>query len=776
LQFDERSDSVYDDLALPKRKMICRLFVLLSLFFLPAYLYAQANQSSSSNPLGDLNPTESGGKFGQSPVEITSEGQTRYEGGVAIAENHVVIHYGDVAIYCEYALYNPETHDVFVKERVRIYRGDYAFVCDRAVYNLETKRLYMADFAGAKLPFEITGTNLTSFESNEYQIYDGSFTTSDSSQPDYHIQAKGIRIYPNDRIIFTNAWVYVKDIPVFWFPYLYQSLNNQFLFLVSPGYNSNYGAYIVSDIGFPIFDHFNAILHLNAYSLRGPALGIEVNYNLGEAEQQDTLKINTFFIKDKGANINDTSLGREQVSDGRYRLSYESRTYLASDTSFVLDINKFSDPYLMEDFFPYEFEVDPQPRTYVELIKQGDAYALSLFANYQANNFFQTTEKLPELSWEVVRTPLFNSPIYYEGTTTAGWDELAQPSGTFFNPTLNPDYSSFRLDSFHQLSYPNTYFGFLSVVPRAGFRATYYSRTGVVTEGDPSLGIPFGSVVYQPSGTRFVFNAGFDTSFKLSHIYEGVQAHWLGLDGLLHVIQPYADYAWVSTPNIGPGKILPYDRYLTSTYLPPIDFPEFTATDSIAHESVLRLGILNKFDTRRDNATFQWLTLDTFLDVNFKNPYEQTYYSDIQEQVRFNPVPWLSLTEYAQIPWIDKKQFWEFNTVLTWTISPNIDVTLLHSYLSHNPLEPKTNSTYLQTYFRINSNWGFSILEEYDQTTGRLGVQKYTFHRDLSSWIASLGLYENNNGGNKNTYGVELILTLKDLPKYGFPVNLSPGL
>jgi LPS-assembly protein len=297
-----------------------------------------------------------------------------------------------------------------------------------------------------------------------------------------------------------------------------------------------------------------------------------------------------------------------------------------------------------------------------------------------------------------------------------------------------------------------------------------------VTPGDPSLGIPFGSVVYEPGGTRYVFNTGFDTSFKLSHVYEGVQAHWLGLDGLLHVIQPYADYSWVSTPNIGPGKILPYDRYLTQTYLPPIDFPEFTATDSIAGMSVMRLGVLNKFETRRDSATWQWITLDTFLDVNFKNPYEQTYYSDIQSVVRFNPVPWLNLTEYAQIPWIDKKQFWEFNTYLTWTVTPNIDLTLLHSYLNHNPLEPKTNSTYLQTYFRINSNWGFSILEEYDQTTGRLGVQKYTFHRDLSSWIASLGLYENNNGGGKNTYGVELILTLKDLPKYGFPVNLSPGL
>ena len=62
--------------------MICRLFVLLSLVLLPVCLYAQANKSNSGNPLSDLNPTEPGGKFSQSPVEITSEGETRYEGGV----------------------------------------------------------------------------------------------------------------------------------------------------------------------------------------------------------------------------------------------------------------------------------------------------------------------------------------------------------------------------------------------------------------------------------------------------------------------------------------------------------------------------------------------------------------------------------------------------------------------------------------------------------------------------------------------------------------------
>jgi LPS-assembly protein len=153
------------------------------------------------------------------------------------------------------------------------------------------------------------------------------------------------------------------------------------------------------------------------------------------------------------------------------------------------------------------------------------------------------------------------------------------------------------------------------------------------------------------------------------------------------VIQPYADYSWVSTPNIGPGQILPFDRFLPSTYLPAINFPQFTAIDSIAHLSVLRLGVQNKFLTRRDNGTWAWLTIDTFLDVNFKNPYELTYYSNLQAQVRFNPVPWLYLTEYAQIPTFEKQNFWEFNTVLVWTVTPSIDLTLIHSYLDHNPLE-----------------------------------------------------------------------------------------
>jgi LPS-assembly protein len=46
-------------------------------------------------------------------------------------------------------------------------------------------------------------------------------------------------------------------------------------------------------------------------------------------------------------------------------------------------------------------------------------------------------------------------------------------------------------------------------------------------------------------------------------------------------------------------------------------------------------------------------------------------------------------------------------------------------------------------------------------------------HRDLSSWIASLGFVVHDNGG-VNDYGLVLTFTLKDIPGVRLPVSLDP--
>jgi hypothetical protein len=340
-------------------------------------------------------------------------------------------------------------------------------------------------------------------------------------------------------------------------------------------------------------------------------------------------------------------------------------------------------------------------------------------------------------------------------------------------------------------------------VPRIGVRGTYYSETGTFTEADGSnFPLVEGTITHPgPNGTllpgpggprwRLALNAGAEASFKLSRAYEGVQARWLGLDGLRHVIQPYLNFSWVSTPTLNPNDILPMDRYIASTRLPAIDFPEFTSIDSISHWTVLRLGMRSRLLTRRDNATLDWLDLDTYFDVDFNNPFAQVIsiktdpktgkktqtlqdYSNVFNRFRFQPVPWLALSIDSQLP-VFGRGFSEFNTYIDWTINPNIRLTLSDRYLHGNPFFQDSNQVAVTSYFRINENWGFSIYEAYEGQTGTFLEQTYAIHRDLSSWVASFGLDFKNNGGGKQQSGVYITFTLKDLPRFGLPLHLNVG-
>ncbi|MBV8142820.1 MAG: LPS assembly protein LptD, partial [Verrucomicrobia bacterium] len=580
--------------------MRLKILGLLFLVLLPTDLFAQGttppavpSPSPPSNKAPEFNPLlplQNARQTGQVPVEINSE-QTRFEGGIAVAEGNVVIRYGEVTIYCDYAEYDPETHEIVLRRNVRLYQDRYAFVADRAIYNLQTKALKMSDFGGLKQPFQIKGDTVLSFQENQYTILNGYITTSDSSKPDYELRARTIRIYSNDRIILSNVTLFVGRTPVFWFPYIYQSLNQQFSYDLAPGYTSLWGEYLFTSITFPIATNVSGTLHLDLRSSRGPALGLDVRSHLG-ANNESYGRLRMYGMFDQSPNINETALGRAPIDSGRYWLQYQTRTQLTDDISAIGNFNKLSDQYFLQDFYPNIFAYDPQPDTYTELQKRGEAYTLGALVRPQVDNFQETAERLPDVSWQVARTPLFNGPIFYEATTSAA-DLHRAFAGTTGNASidlqsgaLNPDYQFFRLDSFHQLIFPRTYFGWLSLVPSAGIRGTYYSTTGTFIESDVTNPLPEGILIRQGAQFRFAFNADVEASFKLSRVFEGVQEKSLGLEGLRHILEPYADFSWVQ-PNVYPSSILPIDQYIPSTALPAITFPQFNSIDSLDRWTIL---------------------------------------------------------------------------------------------------------------------------------------------------------------------------------------------
>ncbi len=716
------------------------------------------------------------------PIEITSTGETTYENGLATAHDNVAIHVGDTDIYADYAQYNTTTHEVELKGHVRIYRDISLYVTEHGFYNTETKKVRAFNGRTESEPYFVTGRDVSSIANsdNGYLIRNGTFTTDDTARPDFHLHARKIRIYEKDRVIMQYVTAYIGNVPVFWWPYLYQSLSDTFSFTISPAYLSEWGPSLLTQVMFPITDYIRARLQLDYFGRRGAAIGFNPVIDYGK-DKDSQARIKTFYINDQNPDINQTDEVRQNVPASRYRLSLEDRTNFTDDIYAIANLTKLSDPYVMEDFYQGEFRIDPVPDNVIAVTKTNPIYTLTAIERFQANDFFTTTERSPEVVLDITRHPLFGGPIFYEGETGFANLRLQFPEGSGYK-----NYGTDRFDTFHQLTFPNTYFGWLSIVPRVGYRGTYYGKTWdlgstiFVPPSDPLvpdfiLPPPTNANPIKFDGDTFrsVFDTGAEASFKISRKWDDVQSRALGLDGLMHVIQPFTDFSWVKEDGPNPLSILQFDRFEPSTQLRAIDFPQFTTIDSIADWTVWRVGVRNRLETRRDDSTMTWFELDTYFDVNFDNPYDRNDYSDLVNKIRFTPLPWLSFSVDSQVPAF-AKSFTEVNTSANIQPLSNLQLTVAHRYLNDNPFFQNSSLFVVGGYYRIDDNWGVGAQEQYEATTNTLEEQRYAIYRDLSSWVASFGGVIRDNNGVKE-YGVLFTITLKAFPKFGFDLNFDPG-
>ena len=754
--------------------------------------------------------------FGSVPVEINvgEGGEQKFEGGVAIAEKDVVIHYGTTSLYADHAEYNPDTHDVLLIGNVRIYTEGHLFVGDRALYNLETKLLRAQNFRGDAFPFFFQAQALSSLEGGAFQASGATISTSDSSKPDFRIGAKTARIYPKDHIVLSNVTVYAGNTPVFWFPYVYQSLKGNLGFNFIPGYSTLWGAYLLVRDGFPITDDLRGLAHIDLRSARGLAIGLDVNGTYGVGKNS-WVHFRSYYAQDTDTSINTTAITRLPVSPDRYRISFQDRTFFTDDIYASFDINKLSDYIYLRDFNPNEYRNDPQPDNVISLTKLNDNYSVTATVRPQVNSFFDTTERLPELALDVKRQPLFGLPIFYESETGAA--RLSRKFGTDLTvltattnaagklvtvstlfPASTLDYSANRFDTFHQLTMPETLGGWLSVIPRLGIRGTYYSNGATslpfLLPPDPVTGVASpNSVLQKSTGSgvlRGVFDAGLETSFKLTRNWDLAQSRAWGLDGLRHVIQPFADFSFVRSTN-QPTGILQFDRLNPSTQLPPIDFPQFTTIDTIPNWTILRLGVRNRLETRRDDSNIDWLWTESYLDYNIQHPNFPGFptaekFSNLVNRLVWTPLPWMTLNLDCQLP-ILNNGFTEVNTTANFRVNEDLRWYIGHRYLYGNQFFAPSSDLWVSSYYRINDNWAVQANGEYEfldkpnqGVTPGLLIHSYQLHRDLSSWVASFGVlfrrsYNPTTGQQFTDVSVALTFTLKDLPSLGIPIAFDPS-
>jgi len=718
-----------------------------ALFFVLVCLSVDAQQLTSDLIVRSLNGT--GAEF-----EVNRRNNT--VGGT----NGMLVEYNGTVLTADSVFVDKNSGDAIADGNVHIQQGDQVWVGNHASYNLITHNLVADQFRSGKPPVFMEGKGLhgnvvsNKVEYGTYNATNAIITTDDVKKPAIKIRASRIRITPNDKLEAWNAVLFFDGVPMFYFPYYERNLGphaNNFDFV--PGYKSSFGPFILGSYRWYLNDELNGTFHLDYREKRGVGVGPDFNYNLGRWGKGE---LNYYYTHDDDPR---TNFVNAPVFANRQRLDFSWIANPFTNVEARAQVQYQTDAGVVRDFFEGEYRQNPQPKTFIEADKLWPNFSIDVLTQPRVDNFLETVERLPDVRLSGFQQQVLNTPIYYESESSVGYYERLFPETNGIDAD-SLRYAAGRADTYHQLTLPETLFGWLNVTPRVGGRFTYYSEAsgpGATTDEE----------------RRGVFNTGAEVSFKASQVWPAVKNNLLDLDGIRHIIQPSVNYVYVPTPNVRPTALPQFDSELPSLELLPIEFPEYNSIDSIDSQNVLRFGLRNQLQTKREGEVKDLLDWQLYTDWRLKPRSDQRTFADLYSDLSFAPRSWITLESQTRLD-LNTGNWNMLLHTLTLTPSDMWSWTLGHFYLRDDfsrlptALGQGDNVFTSALFFKLNENWGTRFVHHYDIRSGRLQEQYYSLYRDLRSWTAALtGGVRDNGPGSPKDYTLVFTFSFKAKPKFG---------
>ena len=685
---------------------------------------------------------------------LSKEGGFSYQPdtGIATAVNGVVVKYmdpvrGEAVLQADRVTLDQISGQVTAEGAVTLNRDGQAWSGEQLSYNFITESMGAADYRTGKAPFFAAGTLVEGAAgSSSYTAQNAVVTTDDSKTPNHRIRAKQIKIVPGKYFSARNATVYLGKVPIMFFPYMKANLDrkgNQWS--LTPGYRSRFGGFLLSTYQYQALTNLTADLHFDYRSKRGVGLGPDFTYDLGRFGKGKT---ETYYLSDDIPGLD--SLGTP-ISNNRFRFQVNHRVTIRTNITAKLSFNKLSDNNINRDFFEAEYRRNTQPRSYLEIEQLGPNFSLALLAQPRVNDFYERIERLPEVKLSAFRQQVGNTPLYYESESSAGY------LGHQFMNNISNDFFATRVDTWHQLVVPHTFFGWLNLVPRVGGRSTYY------TQADGN-----GQMLREER--RNVFNTGVEANFRASRTYGNVTNRFWSLNALRHIIQPSFNYVYVPTPSALPPELPQFDSEIPSLRWLPNEYPYYNSIDSIDAQNVVRLGLRNKLQTKRgpDGTIDDFVNWNVFTDLRIDPRADQTDFGDFNSELDLRPRDWLNLHSYMRYS-IDESEFRLANHRLSIYPDDIWSLSLGHLYL-RDELDywgTGNNVFYSSLYYRFNENWGARLNHQFEARDGTLEEQSYTLYRDFRSWTGAFSFRVRDERNAPQDFTAAVIFSLKAFPRFG---------
>ena len=543
--------------------------------------------ASSGSVRAEVMPLPERTTTDENAVEVTAD-RMEYSGSMLIGDGNVAVQQAGTSLQADHVTVNSETGEINASGNILMIREGNRWEGQKLVYNYKTRE---GTFGKSSMYFEpayITADSTERISTNEYLMSNVTMTTCSGEKPFIYAKAKELRVIDEHKAsgVFIKAksvTFYVGSVPVFYTPVWERHLGYR-VFTFAFGYGGRLGAFIKGSASLHPTDWLSSETHFDLYSSRGLGLGQDFSWETPRGGGT----IETYYINDDDPYDSDRhNMGYDKslVDSQRYRVKFTDHEKIDEQTYFATKLNWLSDPLITRDFFNDEFRHASNPENYAVVQHSADDYAASLRADRRMNDFYKTVDRLPELTYDWYRSRLGDSPFYFESENNAAFLEMLNAK-TNFPPAL-PGYDSARLDSYNRLFLPLRFKDFFNVIPRAGYRGTWYSATG--------------TNAVDSADYRQIFELGTLTSFKTYKTLTE-KSSYFGT-GLRHVAEPYADYSWRPEPNLTPG-----------------DLPQFDAVDALDKQNEVRFGVRNYLQTKRGSKRI----------VNFVD-------SDIYTTERFDP-------------------------------------------------------------------------------------------------------------------------------------------
>jgi lipopolysaccharide export system protein LptA len=470
--------------------------------------------------------------------------------GWATASGNVRIKTGEHELSADRMRIHQEKGDVQARGNVVLQQRAFgAWSGDYLEYNYKTGKGLSGIGELQAGVFHIGAKEVTRREDGRYDARGAEITTCTNAPGHRHWRMTGhVRYKDNDYVEIFDAVPWLFGVPFAYLPYWFRDIDTHYGFRLVPGYTSRWGAYMLGGYVYNIYESphggglkLDASTHLDYRTERGVAVGQNLRWDLKDWGRG---RFDSYYAWDQDPPNDRRDMNWvSDMPDDRYRFRLFHEADLTPRDQFILRGTVSSDSEMRNDFFESENRGESTPMNFVSLEHREHTWAGGVAASGPLNDFYAGVTRLPEGWLNVMPQPLFGSRLNYESQTRAGhlnrdparYDRVRDEEYMYY-PGFWADYNTVRADTAHRVTAPMKFGDVLSVVPRAGYRGTYYSDA----ESNSDV-------------SRHAAELGVEASMRATADLAG---------GYRHVVEPYIDYSYQPTHfDLDNGRVYGFDRF-----------------------------------------------------------------------------------------------------------------------------------------------------------------------------------------------------------------------